>query len=165
MMRMLSTEVECWWWQCNRDCRNDYICLPTRSPAFWQGWWCCLAECIGGGASIEETDLSSRYHTHCDPRLNAEQALEMSFYVASRLRQRKALILHRQRVFCCKLALQLHQAMAVVCTAALHSGVPRESTALLLCRKGKACSTRRAERPVGAWTVSPPQLISMPRQS
>ena len=47
------------------------------------------AECIGGGASIEETDLSSRYHTHCDPRLNAEQALEMSFYVASRLRNRK----------------------------------------------------------------------------
>ncbi len=48
-----------------------------------------LVECIGGGASIEETDLSSRYHTHCDPRLNAEQALEMSFYVASRLRKRK----------------------------------------------------------------------------
>ncbi|KAK9811678.1 hypothetical protein WJX72_008213 [[Myrmecia] bisecta] len=48
-----------------------------------------VTECIGGGASIEETDLSSRYHTHCDPRLNAEQALELSFYVASRLRQRK----------------------------------------------------------------------------
>jgi 3-deoxy-7-phosphoheptulonate synthase len=48
-----------------------------------------VTECIGGGASIEETDLSSRYHTHCDPRLNAEQALEMSFYIASRLRQRK----------------------------------------------------------------------------
>lgn len=50
------------------------------------------AECIGGGASIEETDLSSRYHTHCDPRLNAEQALEMSFYVASRLRKRKSIL-------------------------------------------------------------------------
>ena len=50
------------------------------------------AECIGGGASIEETDLSSRYHTHCDPRLNAEQALEMSFYVASRLRKRKSML-------------------------------------------------------------------------
>ena len=36
-----------------------------------------------------ETDLDSRYHTHCDPRLNAEQALEMSFYVAQRLRQRR----------------------------------------------------------------------------
>ena len=56
-----------------------------------------LVECIGGGASIEETDLSSRYHTHCDPRLNAEQALEMSFYVASRLRKRKykVHVLHR----------------------------------------------------------------------
>eukprot|EP00891_Asterochloris_glomerata_P006089 jgi/Astpho2/6089/fgenesh1_pm.00084_%23_21_t len=54
-----------------------------------------VTECIGGGASIEETDLSSRYHTHCDPRLNAEQALEMSFYVASRLRQRKTLLLGR----------------------------------------------------------------------
>lgn len=31
----------------------------------------------------------SRYHTHCDPRLNAEQSLEMAFYVASRLRQRE----------------------------------------------------------------------------
>ncbi len=34
-------------------------------------------------------DLKDRYHTHCDPRLNAEQALEMSFYVATRLRQRE----------------------------------------------------------------------------
>ncbi|EIE23839.1 3-deoxy-D-arabino-heptulosonate 7-phosphate synthetase [Coccomyxa subellipsoidea C-169] len=48
-----------------------------------------VTECLGGGSSILETDLNSRYHTHCDPRLNAEQALEMSFYVASRLAQRK----------------------------------------------------------------------------
>jgi 3-deoxy-7-phosphoheptulonate synthase len=48
-----------------------------------------VTECLGGGSSIQETDLNSRYHTHCDPRLNAEQALEMSFYVASRLRRRK----------------------------------------------------------------------------
>ena len=34
-------------------------------------------------------DLTTRYHTHCDPRLNAEQALEIAFYVASRLRQRR----------------------------------------------------------------------------
>ena len=46
-----------------------------------------VTECLGGGASIDEGDLDSRYHTHCDPRLNAEQALEMSFYVASRLAQ------------------------------------------------------------------------------
>lgn len=48
-----------------------------------------VTECVGGGSQIGEDDLESRYHTHCDPRLNAEQALEMSFYVASRLRQRK----------------------------------------------------------------------------
>ncbi|EIE21053.1 3-deoxy-D-arabino-heptulosonate 7-phosphate synthetase [Coccomyxa subellipsoidea C-169] len=48
-----------------------------------------VTECLGGGSSIDEADLNSRYHTHCDPRLNAEQALEMSFYVASRLAQRK----------------------------------------------------------------------------
>ena len=40
-----------------------------------------VTERLGGGSSIVETDLDSRYHTHCDPRLNAEQALEMSFYV------------------------------------------------------------------------------------
>jgi Class-II DAHP synthetase family len=45
--------------------------------------------CRAGGASIESTDLASRYHTHCDPRLNAEQALEMAFYVSERLKQRR----------------------------------------------------------------------------
>ena len=49
-----------------------------------------VTECIGGGSSVSEDDLESRYHTHCDPRLNAEQALEIAFYVANRLRQRKA---------------------------------------------------------------------------
>ncbi|GAB4822054.1 hypothetical protein N2152v2_009100 [Parachlorella kessleri] len=48
-----------------------------------------VTECLGGGAGISELDLNSRYHSHCDPRLNAEQALEMAFYAASRLRQRK----------------------------------------------------------------------------
>ena len=49
-----------------------------------------VTECIGGGAGVTDLDLSSRYHTHCDPRLNAEQALELAFYVASRLRRRRA---------------------------------------------------------------------------
>lgn len=48
-----------------------------------------MTECIGGGAGVTATDLNSRYHSHCDPRLNAEQALEMAFYAASRLRQRE----------------------------------------------------------------------------
>eukprot|EP00882_Tetradesmus_deserticola_P000370 GHRQ01000407.1.p1 GENE.GHRQ01000407.1~~GHRQ01000407.1.p1 ORF type:complete len:514 (+),score=224.20 GHRQ01000407.1:26-1567(+) len=48
-----------------------------------------VTECVGGGSAVGEEDLNTRYHTHCDPRLNAEQSLEMAFYVASRLRQRK----------------------------------------------------------------------------
>jgi len=48
-----------------------------------------VTECIGGGSSIQADDLNSRYHTHCDPRLNAEQALEIAFYVASRLRRNR----------------------------------------------------------------------------
>ena len=46
-----------------------------------------VTECMGGGSSVKAEDLESRYHTHCDPRLNAEQALEIAFYVASRLRK------------------------------------------------------------------------------
>jgi 3-deoxy-7-phosphoheptulonate synthase len=38
-----------------------------------------VTECIGGGANVSAEDLNSRYHTHCDPRLNAEQSLEMAF--------------------------------------------------------------------------------------
>jgi len=49
-----------------------------------------VTECIGGGSNVESTDLESRYHTHCDPRLNAEQALEIAFYVAKRLRKRRS---------------------------------------------------------------------------
>ena len=49
-----------------------------------------VTECIGGGAGGTDLDLSSRYHPHCDPRLNAEQALELAVYVASRLRRRRA---------------------------------------------------------------------------
>jgi 3-deoxy-7-phosphoheptulonate synthase len=46
-----------------------------------------VTECIGGATSISETDLSDRYHTHCDPRLNADQALELAFLIAQRLRR------------------------------------------------------------------------------
>ena len=45
-----------------------------------------VTECLGGARALAETDLADRYHTHCDPRLNAEQALELSFLVAERLR-------------------------------------------------------------------------------
>ena len=46
-----------------------------------------VTECIGGATAVTEDDLSSRYHTHCDPRLNADQALELAFLVAERLKQ------------------------------------------------------------------------------
>lgn len=46
-----------------------------------------VTECIGGAFEITETDLADRYHTHCDPRLNADQALELAFLIADALKQ------------------------------------------------------------------------------
>ncbi|HEY3776903.1 MAG TPA: 3-deoxy-7-phosphoheptulonate synthase class II [Rhizomicrobium sp.] len=45
-----------------------------------------VTECLGGAQAISEEDLSRRYHTHCDPRLNASQALELAFLMAESLR-------------------------------------------------------------------------------
>ena len=45
-----------------------------------------VTECTGGATAITETELSDRYHTHCDPRLNADQALELAFLVAERMK-------------------------------------------------------------------------------
>ncbi len=45
-----------------------------------------VTECLGGARALTEDELSRRYHTHCDPRLNAEQALDLAFLVAERLR-------------------------------------------------------------------------------
>jgi 3-deoxy-7-phosphoheptulonate synthase len=45
-----------------------------------------VTECTGGAGAITEADLSSRYHTHCDPRLNADQAIELAFQVAEGIR-------------------------------------------------------------------------------
>ncbi len=45
-----------------------------------------VTECIGGAAALKEEDLSSRYHTHCDPRLNGQQALDLAFLIAEQLR-------------------------------------------------------------------------------
>ena len=41
-----------------------------------------VTECIGGSQSIGDSDLNSRYHTHCDPRLNANQAIELAFLIS-----------------------------------------------------------------------------------
>ncbi len=45
-----------------------------------------VTECVGGAHDIADGDLSSRYHTHCDPRLNANQALEMAFLISDELK-------------------------------------------------------------------------------
>lgn len=46
-----------------------------------------VTECIGGSRVVTLDDLKSRYHTHCDPRLNASQSLELAFIIAERLRR------------------------------------------------------------------------------
>ena len=48
-----------------------------------------VTECIGGAQAITEEDLSSRYHTHCDPRLNASQALELAFLLAEGIKKER----------------------------------------------------------------------------
>jgi 3-deoxy-7-phosphoheptulonate synthase len=48
-----------------------------------------VTECLGGARAVEETDLADRYHTHCDPRLNADQALELAFLVAEKLKAQR----------------------------------------------------------------------------
>jgi len=48
-----------------------------------------VTECLGGARPVTEASLASRYHTFCDPRLNAEQALELAFLVGDELRNRR----------------------------------------------------------------------------
>ncbi len=51
-----------------------------------------VTECLGGGQNITSKDLEDRYHTHCDPRLNAQQSLELAFQISSKLKE------HREKV-------------------------------------------------------------------
>lgn len=46
-----------------------------------------VTECLGGAQAISELDLSNRYHTHCDPRLNASQSLELAFLISEELKR------------------------------------------------------------------------------
>jgi 3-deoxy-7-phosphoheptulonate synthase len=48
-----------------------------------------VTECVGGLSAITEEGLKDRYHTYCDPRLNASQALEMAFLVAEEIRAQR----------------------------------------------------------------------------
>ncbi|MGY8990031.1 MAG: class II 3-deoxy-7-phosphoheptulonate synthase [Rhodospirillales bacterium] len=49
-----------------------------------------VTECVGGAQAITEANLSDRYHTHCDPRLNAKQSLELAFLLAEMLKEQRA---------------------------------------------------------------------------
>ena len=44
-----------------------------------------VTECLGGNQQISELDLIERYHTHCDPRLNGSQSVELAFMIAQDL--------------------------------------------------------------------------------
>lgn len=44
-----------------------------------------VTECTGGARAVSDKDLASRYHTHCDPRLNASQSLELAFLISKEL--------------------------------------------------------------------------------
>jgi 3-deoxy-7-phosphoheptulonate synthase len=48
-----------------------------------------VTECVGGAHRLTEADLGTRYETFCDPRLNAEQSLELAFLVAEELKARR----------------------------------------------------------------------------
>ncbi|HTW70200.1 MAG TPA: 3-deoxy-7-phosphoheptulonate synthase class II [Acetobacteraceae bacterium] len=49
-----------------------------------------VTECTGGAFRLTEADLTERYETFCDPRLNAEQSLELAFLVAEELKRRRS---------------------------------------------------------------------------
>jgi 3-deoxy-7-phosphoheptulonate synthase len=49
-----------------------------------------VTECTGGAQAITDAGLSDRYHTHCDPRLNASQSLELAFQMAEALKDERA---------------------------------------------------------------------------
>ncbi|QKG70254.1 class II 3-deoxy-7-phosphoheptulonate synthase [Erythrobacter mangrovi] len=46
-----------------------------------------VTECVGGAVAISHEALADRYHTHCDPRLNAAQSLELAFLIAEMLNE------------------------------------------------------------------------------
>ncbi|WP_415128387.1 class II 3-deoxy-7-phosphoheptulonate synthase [Paracoccus sp. (in: a-proteobacteria)] len=56
-----------------------------------------VTECTGGVRAVTDEDLSDRYHTACDPRLNASQSLELAFLVAEELRNRRVGVARQQK--------------------------------------------------------------------
>ncbi len=53
-----------------------------------------VTECTGGGIAISDEGLGARYHTQCDPRLNASQSLEMAFLIAEALKAERDAMTH-----------------------------------------------------------------------
>ena len=53
-----------------------------------------VTECIGGLREVTEDDLKSRYHTFCDPRLNASQSLELAFLLSDFLKDQRIRLQH-----------------------------------------------------------------------
>jgi len=51
-----------------------------------------VTECTGGAQMIDDETLGDRYHTHCDPRLNASQALELAFLISEALKEEREAI-------------------------------------------------------------------------
>ena len=49
-----------------------------------------VTECTGGVRQITDEDLNDRYHTACDPRLNAEQAIDLAFLLAELLKKERS---------------------------------------------------------------------------
>ncbi|MDA1324761.1 MAG: 3-deoxy-7-phosphoheptulonate synthase class II [Proteobacteria bacterium] len=48
-----------------------------------------VTECVGGAREVTEASLKDRYHTHCDPRLNADQSLDLAFLIAEMLKDER----------------------------------------------------------------------------
>jgi 3-deoxy-7-phosphoheptulonate synthase len=57
-----------------------------------------VTECMGGLQQITDEDLKNRYHTFCDPRLNASQSLEIAFLISEYLKDDKFLSLKSSQI-------------------------------------------------------------------
>ena len=57
-----------------------------------------VTECMGGLQQITDEDLKNRYHTFCDPRLNASQSLEIAFLISEYLKDEKILSLKSSQI-------------------------------------------------------------------
>jgi 3-deoxy-7-phosphoheptulonate synthase len=54
-----------------------------------------VTECLGGAQEITDEKLADRYHTHCDPRLNASQSLDLAFHIAEGLKEERAALANK----------------------------------------------------------------------